>query len=229
MDIKLVVFDMAGTTVEDKDNVHAALIYAFKAFELNIIREDANKVMGIPKPVAIHQLLKEEFGIKPQRLNDLTGKIHKVFLNEMISFYKNDSSVKAKENAEVIFQLLKGKKIKVGIDTGFSRDIADTIIKRLEWKKNQLIDFSVTSDEVKNGRPHPDMIFEAMKIANVKSAQEVAKVGDTVSDLQEGTAAGCKFVIGITTGAYKRKELAKEKHTHLIDDLLEVADIITEA
>jgi len=229
MAIKLVVFDMAGTTVEDKDNVHAALISAFKAYELNIIREDANKVMGIPKPVAIHQLLKEEFGIKPQKLNDLTGKIHKVFLSEMISFYKNDSSVKEKKNAEQIFQFLKGQKIKVGIDTGFSRDIADTIIKRLEWKKNQLIDFSVTSDEVKNGRPYPDMIFEAMKIANVKSAQEVAKVGDTVSDLQEGTAAGCKFVIGITTGAYKRKELAKEKHTHLIDDLLEVADIITEA
>ena len=147
----------------------------------------------------------------------------------MISFYTNDSSVKAKENAEAIFQLLKDKKIKVGIDTGFSRDIADTIIKRLGWTKNQLIDFSVTSDEVKNGRPYPDMIFEAMKISGVKSANEVAKVGDTISDLKEGTSAGCKFVIGITTGAYTRKELAKEKHTHLINDLLEVAAIVTEA
>jgi len=229
MAIKLVVFDMAGTTVEDKDNVHASLIHAFKKYDFNILREDANKVMGIPKPVAIQQLLRDEFGVKSLRLKDLTEQIHKEFLKDMISFYKNDSSVKAKENAEVIFQLLKGGRIKVGIDTGFSRDIADTIIKRLGWKKNQLIDFSVTSDEVKNGRPHPDMIFEAMKIAGVKSANEVAKVGDTVSDLQEGTSAGCKFVIGITTGAYTRKELAKEKHTHLIDDLLEVSDIITEA
>jgi len=229
MAIKLVVFDMAGTTVEDKDNVHASLIYAFKKIDFNILREDANKVMGIPKPVAIQLLLQNEFGVKPQRLNDMTTKIHQEFLKDMISFYKTDSSVKAKENAEVVFQLLKGKKIKVGIDTGFSRDIADTIIERLGWKRNQLIDFSVTSDEVKNGRPHPDMIFEAMKIAGVKSTTEVAKVGDTISDLQEGTSAGCKYVIGITTGAYTRKELAKEKHTHLITDLLEVVDIVTEA
>jgi phosphoglycolate phosphatase-like HAD superfamily hydrolase len=33
-------------------------------------------------------------------------------------------------------------------------------------------------------------------------------------------------VIGITTGAYTRHELEKEKHTHLIDDLLEVLQII---
>ena len=227
MAIKLVVFDMAGTTVEDKDNVHASLIHAFKKFDYNILREDANKVMGIPKPVAIEQLLKNDFGIKAPKLNDLVVKIHQEFLKDMISFYKTDSSVKAKENAEAIFQLLKEKKIKVGIDTGFSRDIADTIIKRLGWTKNQLIDFSVTSDEVKNGRPHPDMIFEAMKIAGIKSAQEVAKVGDTISDLKEGTSAGCKFVIGITTGAYTRKELAKEKHTHLIDDLMEVTEIVS--
>lgn len=229
MSIKLVVFDMAGTTVEDKDNVHASLIQAFKKYDFSILREDANKVMGIPKPVAIQQLLKDEFGIKSPRLNDLTVKIHKAFLDDMISFYKNDSSVREKKNASKIFELLKEKKIKVGIDTGFSRDIADTIIKRLEWKKNNLIDFSVTSDEVKNGRPHPDMIFEAMKIAGIKWSNEVAKVGDTVSDLQEGTSAGCKFVIGITTGAYTRNELAKAKHTHLITDLMEVADIVTEA
>ncbi len=227
MAIKLVVFDMAGTTVEDNDNVHAALINGFKAFDLSILREDANKVMGMPKPAAIEQLLKEEFGMNPTRRNALTNKIHTAFVNEMITFYKNDKSVKAKKNAEQIFKLLKTNGIKVGIDTGFSRDIADTIFNRLGWVKNGLIDFSVTSDEVKRGRPHPDLIFEAMKLAGIKDAKEVAKIGDTVSDLQEGTSAGCKYVIGITTGAYTRHELAKEQHTHLVDDLLEVYDIVT--
>jgi phosphonatase-like hydrolase len=226
MAIKLVVFDMAGTTVEDKDNVHAALISAFKKNELSILREDANKVMGIPKPVAITQLLKNEFGISGTRLNDLVPKIHVAFEDEMIEFYRNDPSVKSKTNAEETFKQLKEKGIIVGIDTGFSRKIADVIINRLGWKKNRLIDLSVTSDEVVNGRPYPDLIFEAMKIAKIKSAIEVAKVGDTISDLQEGNAAGCKFVIGITTGAYTHKQLAKETHTHLIKDLKEVLDII---
>lgn len=227
MAIELVVLDMAGTTVHDNDNVHAALINAFKKHELAILREDANKVMGLPKPVAIDMLLKNDFGIQTAKRNELTPRIHQSFVSEMISFYENDKAVKAKEHAEETFRRLKEKGIKVAIDTGFSRPIADAIIKRLGWNEHKLIDVSVTSDEVKFGRPHPDLIFEAMKRAGVKQARHVAKVGDTISDLQEGNAAGCSYVIGITTGAYTRHELAREKHTHLVDSLLEVVDIVT--
>ena len=113
MAIKLVVFDMAGTTVEDKDNVHGALITAFKKHSYSIRRVDANKVMGWPKPTAIHHLLDKEFGVKSPRLESLTKEIHQTFLDEMISFYKNDASVKAKPNAEAVFSALRSKGIKV--------------------------------------------------------------------------------------------------------------------
>ena len=227
MAIKLVVFDMAGTTVSDNDDVHAALITAFYQHSYSIRRVDANKVMGWPKPTAIHFLLDKEFGVKKPRLESLTKEIHQTFLSEMISFYKNDASVKAKPNAEKTFTALKEKGIKVCLDTGFSRDIADTIIQRLGWKEKGLIDYSVTSDEVKNGRPYPDLILKAMRLADVKDPREVAKVGDTISDLQEGSAAGCRYVIGITTGAYKAEELAKHEHTHLINDLQEILAIVS--
>jgi len=226
MATKLVVFDMAGTTVEDKDNVHEALIKGFELNNFKIDRADANSVMGYPKPVAIRTLLEQKFKTK-ENTGELVSKIHGTFVNEMINFYKNDPSVKSKKNAEETFKKLREKGIKVGIDTGFSRDIADTIFDRLKWKENNLIDYTVTSDEVNNGRPYPDMIFKFMKDLNITSADEIAKVGDTVSDLQEGTSAGCKYVIGITTGAYTRAALEPEKHTHLVDDLLEVVDIVT--
>ena len=226
MAIKLVVFDMAGTTVEDKDNVHEALIKGFELNNYKINREDANGVMGYPKPVAIRTLLEQKFNLK-EKTGELVAKIHKDFVNEMITFYKNDPSVKSKKNAEETFIALRQKGIKVGIDTGFSRDIADTIFDRLKWKEHNLVDLTVTSDEVNNGRPFPDMIYKAMQDMNIKTADEVAKVGDTISDLQEGTSAGCKYVIGITTGAFTREALEPEKHTHLVDDLLEVVDIVT--
>ena len=226
MAIRLVVFDMAGTTVEDKDNVHESLVNGFKKYNYTIDREDANTVMGIPKPVAIRTLLENKFQLK-ENLGETVGKIHQAFVEDMISFYKADPSVRSKKNAEDTFKKLRELGIKVGIDTGFSRDIADAIIERLQWNKNNLIDISVTSDEVNNGRPFPDMIFKAMKDLNIGSADEIAKVGDTIFDLQEGSSAGCKYVIGITTGAYTREELEPEKHTHLINDLLEVVDIVT--
>lgn len=216
---------MAGTTVDDKDYVSEALAKGFEEQGYEITVEDANSVMGIPKPVAIKTLLNEKFKVKDAK-GELTNRIHSVFVEEMIAFYKTDPSVKSKKNAEKVFKQLREKGIKVGINTGFSRDIADTIMHRLKWKEKKLIDHSVTSDEVPKGRPHPDMIFRAMKDLRILSHSEVAKVGDTVSDLKEGTAAGCKYVIGITTGAYKREELEPEKHTHLIDDLTEVVEIV---
>lgn len=226
MAIKLVVFDMAGTTVEDKDNVHEALINGFKKCDYTIDREDANTVMGIPKPVAIRTLLQKKFEVQ-NNLEELVTKIHAAFVDEMISFYKTDASVKPTKNAEATFKALRAKGILVGIDTGFSRDIADAIFDRLKWKENKLMDLSVTSDEVANGRPFPDMIYKAMELTGITTADEIAKVGDTIFDLKEGSSAGCKYVIGVTTGAYTREELLPEKHTHLIDDLLDVVDIVT--
>ncbi len=226
MGIKLVVFDMAGTTIEDNDNVHEALVNGFKQYGYTITREDANSVMGYPKPVAIRTLLEEKFKQK-DNIGARVGEIHSAFVAEMISFYQSNPAVKAKPNAEETFKQLKAKGIKVCLDTGFSRDIADTIIERMGWNKAGILDLSVTSDEVNNGRPYPDMIFKAMKDLKIETADEVAKVGDTISDLKEGYAAKCKYVIGITTGAYTRGELEKEEHTNLIDDLLEVVDIVT--
>ncbi len=226
MAIKLVVFDMAGTTVEDRDNVHEALIDAFQKNGLEIDREDANSVMGIPKPVAISTVLEKKFGVT-EGLNEKVNQIHQSFVEEMIHFYKTDADVKPTLNAEATFSALRQRGILVGIDTGFSRDIADAIFDRFKWRENKLVDLTVTSDEVERGRPYPDMIFKAMEISGVTEANEVAKVGDTIFDLKEGTSAGCKYVIGVTTGAYTREELEPEAHTHLVDDLLQIVDIVT--
>lgn len=224
MPIKLIVFDMAGTTVEDDRNVAQTLVNAMGFFGYAATLEDANAVMGYPKPVAIRALIRKH-ALSPLDEELMTAAIHEQFVLEMIDFYEK-ASIQEKEGASETFSILKQKGIKVAIDTGFSRDIADTIFKRLGWEKETHFDVSITSDEVANGRPHPDMIYKAMELLHIDSASDVAKVGDTVSDLQEGSAAGCRYVIGITTGAYSAQELRKEQHTHLVERLRDVIDIV---
>ena len=224
---KMVVFDMAGTTVEDDDNVHQSLMNAMEAKGYKITRTDANKVMGYPKPVAIDTLLLDKFKLKGQAERAaLVEKIHTHFLLDMLHHYRYNPDVKAKPNVEYVFDTLRKNGIKVVIDTGFSRDIADAIIERLNWTKNNLIDYSVTSDEVKHGRPYPDMILKAMSEFKIKDPSLVTKVGDTPSDLMEGMNANCGNVIGVTWGAYKREELEMEKYTHLVDDLVDILKIV---
>lgn len=226
MAIKLAVFDISGTTVEDKDYVAEALVKAFEKQDLFISHKHANTKMGIPKPLVIRELLNDIFEETPEDFEDLALKIHSDFIQIMIDFYQNNRDVKAKTNAVRTMLALKNAGIKVALDTGFSKKIADTIIDRLGWDIQQVIDFWIASDEVKQGRPHADMIFKAMEIAGVTDASEVAKIGDTESDLNEGTAAGCKYIIGLTTGAQPRAVLEKNNHTHLVNDLYEVVNIV---
>ena len=84
---------------------------------------------------------------------------------------------------------MKERKLKVAIDTGFDCQITNSILQRLGWVQNNLIDVSVTSDEVPRGRPYPDLIFKAMELTHVTDSKCVTKVGDTTSDLLEGNSA----------------------------------------
>jgi len=190
--VQLVVFDLAGTTVKENFDVQRTLKNAFKKIDIEISIEQASQVMGIPKPIAIRQLLES---IKhPSISSGLIQSIHADFVREMILFYKNDSTVEENEGVSETFQKLKDCGIKVIVDTGFDRPIVDALLQRMAWQENKLIDGSVTSDEVAHGRPHPDMIFKAMEISGVTDVKNVAKIGDTASDMQEGNAAGCGWV-----------------------------------
>jgi phosphonatase-like hydrolase len=226
--ISLVVFDLAGTTVHDNQDVHRALQTALRKHGFDFSLATINPYMGIPKPQAIAQLLEHHAG-QPELARDpaFIARAHTDFVAEMLDFYRHSPEVREKDGASEVFMVLKAKGIQVMVDTGFSRDITDALLARLGWLPQGLVDGSVTSDEVAQGRPHPDLIFRAMQLAGVTDAQQVAKVGDTASDLGEGTAAGCRYVIGITTGAYAREDLAREPHTHLVDSLPQVVDIVT--
>ncbi len=225
MPIELVVFDLAGTTVKDDRDVHRALQKALLKFDIEISLEDANSVMGIPKPVAIRQLIKMRYFGNVALAEDWIPEIHEAFVKEMITFYHSDPSVGEKLGVTDTFRELKRSNLKVAVDTGFNRLITNSILERLGWEKEHLIDASVTSDEVARGRPYPDLIYRVMELTHVTDSRCVAKVGDTASDLQEGNSAGCGWVIGVTTGAYSKIELQKEKHTHLIENVHEILGI----
>jgi phosphonatase-like hydrolase len=226
MSIQLVVFDLAGTTVHDNDDVHFFLQEAFRREGILISRDEANAVMGIAKPMAIRQLLEDKIADKSKITDDWIQYIHQHFLQGISGFYKMDARITEKQGVSETFRTLRERGIKVAVDTGFDRTITDIVLKRMKWGEQGLLDASVASDEVQQGRPHPDMIFRAMQMTGVTDVKQVAKVGDTSSDLLEGQAAGCGLIIGVTTGAFTEAELRTYPHTHLISQISEILPLL---
>lgn len=226
MSIKLVVFDIAGTTVKDDHDVSKAFQAALKKSNYDVPLELINPLMGYEKNQAIRQILRLHEHNDAKITNELVNKIHEEFVKQMIEHYQFDDGIEPLPNVEETFAVLREKGIQVGINTGFSRDIADTIVNRLQWIEKGLIDHVIGSDEVELGRPFPYMIEKMMLDGGIERPREVAKVGDTEVDIREGQNAGCKYVIGITSGIFTRQEMELYHPTHIIDDIAEVIDIV---
>jgi phosphonatase-like hydrolase len=226
MSIKLVVFDMAGTTVKDESKVTNTFRAALEKYGYHAGPEVINPLMGYEKSVAITKMLYLYEPDTTKITAELIGNIHKEFVSLMIAYYQNAEVLEALPHAEETMAALRAAGIKIGINTGFSKDIAETIINRLQWRQKGLFDYLIGSDEVTEGRPDPAMINQMMQLAGITDAQEVAKVGDTEVDIREGQNAGCKYIIAVTTGAFTREQLLPYHPTHIIDDIADVTGII---
>jgi phosphonatase-like hydrolase len=225
--IELVVFDLAGTTVYDGDAVNTAFRATLAAWGIEAEPAEVDREMGLPKPEAIRILL-EHFG-RPRGVEGSPENIHAMhedFTRRMRHYYATDPAVREIPGATATFAALRQAGIKVALNTGFFRPIADVLLGRLGWSCPAVIDADVTSDEVARGRPHPDMIWQLMKRLGVAEARRVAKVGDTKVDLEEGTNAGCGLVIGVTTGTGSRDQLQACPHSHILASVAEIPALL---
>jgi phosphonatase-like hydrolase len=228
MAIKLVVFDIAGTTVKDDREVSKAFQAALKKYNYLVELNSIDPLMGYEKPLAIRQMLLLHETDTDKITDELVNDIHQEFVRQMISFYQNEPGLEPLPHVEETFAALHAAGIQIGINTGFSRDIADTIINRLQWREKGLIDHLVGSDEVELGRPHPYMIQKMMLEGGITDPLQVAKVGDTEVDVREGQNAGCKYTIAVTTGAFTRAQLEPYNPDYIIDDIAQIIDIINQ-
>lgn len=213
---KLAIFDLAGTTVKDTNTVGACLQAALKTVGVDATVDDVNAVMGQPKPWAIEMLLKqyEAEGDVPT--------LYAEFRRLMVEFYQTSKEVGEIEGASETFRGLKEKGLLIAVDTGFERDITDVLLERMQW--GTLVDDSITTNEVENGRPAPDMIFELCKRHSVEP-HEVIKIGDTPADIAEGKNAKAGLVVGVVYGTHTRQQLESLGADMLIEDIKELLAI----
>jgi phosphonatase-like hydrolase len=216
MAFKLAVFDMAGTTVADRDAVALSFVSAFRKKGITVATDEVKPLMGYKKTVAIETVLKDK---SVNYTASTIDEIHEDFVSEMVSYYKESDEVKPLPGAEDLFRYLHDRGIIIALNTGFPRIIADTIVDRLGWKKDLLIDDYIASDEVEKGRPEPFMINELMSRSGVTDPEEVVKVGDTEVDINEGRNAGCGLVVAVTTGAFTRAQLEPYHPDQIVDNL----------
>ena len=221
--IKMVVFDMAGTTVNENNVVYKTLQHAIneKGFDFSLDQVLAEGA-GREKLEAIKNVL---WVYAKNQDNALADQIYQQFMVELDRAY-DTADIEPVENALELFDQLRKRKILVVLNTGYNAKTAGMLLSKMQWKIGEQFDGLVTASDVKNNRPKPDMIFNAMAEFTIEDPKQVVKVGDSIVDIEEGKNAGCALTIGITTGAHTLQQLRQANPDYIIDDLIELLGIL---
>jgi phosphonatase-like hydrolase len=224
MAIRLVVFDVAGTTWDDRGVVRTALHDAIATVGPDLKPAAIAGVQGLAQPMAIRMLLE---GHGREDLFPRVPEILDAFTAQLTDHITRSGPVDPIPGIPAMFGELRAANVHVALCTGFSRHVLDLLLERLGWVgPHSPVDATVASDEVQRGRPWPDMIDRLREQLGVPDPGDVAKVGDTPVDLQEGTVARCGLVIGVCTGGHTRDALSHHPHDAILESAADVASLV---
>lgn len=216
--IELVVFDIAGTTVQDIGFVERAFLTVAAAHGLGLDAAWIKPRMGVNKLAVMREALECGGPGAVGTPEELAQAFELAIDHEVES-----GAAPALPGAAELIKDLQAAGVRVAFTTGFSRKTALRVLEVAGLHGDAI----VASDEVAKGRPAPDLVFESMRRTGVDRAASVAVIGDTPSDLGCGTAAGASLVVGIGHGTHTLDELADHPHTDLVPDLYSLRELLS--
>jgi phosphonoacetaldehyde hydrolase len=254
-EIKLVVFDWAGTVIDFGCLAPAgAFVEAFAEAGVTVSIAEARGPMGLHKKDHIREMLRvPAIG---ERWRTATGanwseadveRLYRVVTPKQVLAAKKYSRL-IPGVVECVAELRR-RGIKIAATTGYFREAADVVYAAAR-EQGFVPDFVLCADEVPQGRPAPWMIFRAMEAVGVYPPTAVIKIGDTAVDIEDGCNAGVWSVgvidssneMGLSADELARLSDAEREHRRTairdkyfaagahaaIDVLAELPDLIDE-
>jgi phosphonatase-like hydrolase len=223
--IELAVLDMAGTTVRDDGVVEGAFLTALATTGVDPHGAEAARhldyvraTMGRSK-IEVFTAVFDGDASRAQEAN----RQFEVAFDTAVS----RGEVEALPGAERTFTALRAMGVRICLTTGFSPATRDQVLDRLGW--HDLVDLALSPDARVRGRPHPDLVLEAVLRLRADDVRDVAVAGDTVNDLVAGRRAGASIVAGVLTGAHDRERLREGDPTHILEGIDQLPAVIDAA
>jgi phosphonoacetaldehyde hydrolase len=203
--LEAVIFDWAGTTVDHGSLAPVrAITELFARHGIRLSDADARRDMGIFKKDHIRRILampqigpawRDQNGSAwDERTVDTLFEKFQPLQTEVLETYSQVIG-----GTVEITERLRGRGLKVGSTTGYTRPILDALL-RSAAAQGYRPDAALCPDDTGGGRPHPWMCLRIALEFRLSAAAAAVKVGDTESDIAEGLNAGMWSVGVSATG-----------------------------
>lgn len=200
--LKGAILDWAGTAVDYGClGPVAVFVDVFKKFHVETTIDEARQFMGLMKKDHIRSML------NLPRIRNRWEAVHKKTPNEndVDALYKETEPMMVSailNHADLIPGLLetiagmRKQGMKIGSCTGYTAPMMAVLVPLAE-QAGYKPDVVKCSSDVPNGRPCPWMCYLNAIDMDIYPMSALVKIGDTVSDIQEGLNAGM-WTIGLT-------------------------------
>ena len=203
--IKACILDWSGTLC-DKYVIAPAIVFQqiFDNYGVKVTMDEVRKPMGLRKDLHIKDMLlnnkniyrrwEQIYGKNPTE-NDV-DKMFKDFVPMQLDCLAEYSKIlpNVKETVDI---LRNEHNLKIGLTTGFTRDMVNVLEKNVN-AQGVFLDSTVAGDDVQNGyRPAPHMVYKNLDLLDISSINSVVKVDDTIGGIGEGLNAGC-WTVGVS-------------------------------
>ena len=179
--IKAVIFDMDGVLIEAKDWHYEALNKALQLFGMEISRYDHLVTYdGLPTKKKL-EMLSSERGL-PKELHTFINNMKQQYTMEIVY-----SNCKPTFHHEFALSKLKNAGYKMAVCSNSIRNTIEIMMQKSALEQN--FEFYVSNQDVKNGKPDPEMYNKAIKKLGLIS-KECMIIEDNENGIKAAKASG---------------------------------------
>ena len=219
---KLVIFDMAGTIINEGGIIYDAIYKTLDNMGYNPSKSDKESWYGRDKKEVLRKCIEKKHRSKVD-INLLTHKAEKNLIQELEKMYFKKNNISLMPNTMNVINEIRFHNINVALNTGYPKCMQEKILDHFNLRSS--IDAYISSDQVRIGRPFPYMIYNLMEQCHVYNPRLVVKVGDTKNDILEGLNANIGLTVGVLSGAGKMEDFIKHAN-FIVDDISQVPDLL---
>lgn len=192
--IRAVFFDIDGTLM-DTNYLHVeAWADAFEQVGVIVPRREIHRQIGKSGKKMVREFVADE--AKAKKAVELHGKLYK----------KIQTKGRPLPGACDLIEAVKERGLSVWFATSAKPEELEHTMNELD--AHDLMDMIVSSADVKEGKPDPDVFELTLDRAGV-AADEAVALGDAIWDIEAAERIGIKTAVVLTGGAFGREELER--------------------
>jgi phosphonoacetaldehyde hydrolase len=203
--LRAAILDWAGTTVDHGSLAPLrVLVDLFARRDLKITQQEARLDMGLLKKDHIRSILKigrvkcmwiDRFG-RPPGEHDVDELFEEFVPLQLQCLSEYSRLITGTLEA---LEMMRGRGMKIGSTTGYTRPMLNLLLESAALQ-GYVPDSAICPDDVGAGRPSPWMCYQNAIQLNVFPMEAFVKIGDTVTDVEEGLNAGMWSIAVVQTG-----------------------------